>query len=196
MHAFQAINWAIANHVDIISMSWTIKQTDERCLLHQALDKASRAGILLFGASSDQGHNAGSNAYLYPAMHDKVFCIGAADASGNLGKRVGPEADYAFPGGDGQVECQESSKFATALAAGLAALILHCAEYIDYGEDEEIRDRLRQHSTMNRVFEGMRGAGQTKYLSVASYFNESLYHHGWDFEGRAMFANMVKSILT
>lgn len=176
-----------------MSMSWTVKLPDERSALQDALDNASKAGILLFGAYSDQGHNLGSNAVLYPAMHNKVFCIGAADSSGNLDKHVGYGADYAFPGGDNDAKC-EGSSFATALAAGLAALILHCAEYIDYGEDEELRDALRQHLHMNKVFERMLAQG-TKYISVANYFNEKLLHHGWDYEGKMMFANMVKNIL-
>jgi len=171
-------------------MSWTIKQPANERRLEDVLDRASKEGILLFGASSDQGHNQDSSTMLYPAMHNKVFCIGAADASGNFDKHVTAGTNYAFPGGENG-KC-EGSSFATALAAGLATLILHCAEYIDYGEDEKFRDGLRQYSNMKLVFERMVASG-TRYLSVANHFIED---HDWDYHGKKRFENMVRNILS
>jgi len=173
-------------------MSWTRTVPNEQCPLQDALDKASKAGILLFGAASDQGHNIEPNTLIYPAMHNKVFCIGAADMNGNLDQHVGSGADYVFPGGD-SAEVQGSS-FATALAAGLAALILHCAEYENYFRDESQRSALRQHTNMNKVFEAML-APQTKYLSIGKHFNEKLYNNEWDLACAEQFSRMVNAML-
>jgi hypothetical protein len=137
----QAILWAIEKKVHIISMSWTIQKTPDNDAdferLSAAIKKAQDAGILMFGAASDQGFNNAINPY--PAKAPGVICIGAAKWSGHVEEAAERDADYVFPGGtftlppsqtnhDKQPQQVSGSSFATALASGLTALILYCVE--------------------------------------------------------------------
>ena len=127
--------------VQIISMSWTIERTQENASdiadLESAIEAAAKKGILMFCAASDQGA-VGDHSFPYACGGTKhLFKIGAAGASGTIWKWVGEgEVDFIFPGQNIVMEqpnntsiavCEKltGSSVATALAAGLAALILY-----------------------------------------------------------------------
>ncbi|TGO35166.1 hypothetical protein BHYA_0168g00220 [Botrytis hyacinthi] len=108
--AAEAIDAAVDRKVQIISMSWTIKQPDsnseEKEKFDSAVRRAVKAGILLFCSAADKGLHQDND---YPAAFNptKMFKIGAAKPNGNP---------------------QTGSSVATALGAGLAALVICCVQ--------------------------------------------------------------------
>jgi subtilisin family serine protease len=141
----QAVRAAIDKQVHIISMSWTIEKTQDNASdiheLESAIEAAARAGILMFCAANDQGI---ARDHSFPAAcggTKHIFKIGAAEASGAAWKWVGDpnDVDFIFPGhnvvkerpNDAPLEkCRSltGSSVATAIAAGLAALVLYCVQ--------------------------------------------------------------------
>ncbi len=132
--------------VDIISISWTVKKPKEKEKgsdvekLGEAIKKALDKGILVFCAAGDGGAITDQE-YPWEFDRSRIIRIGAATDDGRAWERSGDphKLDFIFPGCDvvsrnphreGAVpsDFQEKtgSSVATALAAGLAALILHC----------------------------------------------------------------------
>ncbi|KAL2871407.1 S8 family peptidase [Aspergillus lucknowensis] len=142
--AAAAVGAAVKQGVDIISMSWTICKTKENQKGINDLDNAVRsaldAKILLFCAASDSGAMTGTE---YPWAIDptRIFKIGAATADGRPWERTGDPQSLTFivpghkvvsrnPHHESAIprdfEENTGSSVATALAAGLTALVLHC----------------------------------------------------------------------
>ncbi|KAJ5087242.1 hypothetical protein N7456_010858 [Penicillium angulare] len=139
--AVKAIEAAIEKGVDIISMSWTVDQPkgEMKERFDKALAAAAQKNILMFCSSPDEGHFKFSGDH-YPTAHgpDKFFRIGASQADGQPYNWVSTDkVDYIFPGVDvvqankqdislnGVADRRETgSSISTALAAGLAALVL------------------------------------------------------------------------
>ncbi|KAK6501421.1 hypothetical protein TWF481_009260 [Arthrobotrys musiformis] len=168
--------------VDIISMSWTIDNyfeaepttsTSEHADnpaaensnplqdLKAALDEAGNAGILMFGAASDQGS---ASKTCYPVNHDKCIGIGAATETGNIltwvhyaqVKFTCPGDRIPFKRGDGTATTYHNgSSFATAIASGLAGVILYCDRLV-YGNENT---RLKSKVGMSGAFLHMVGTG-------------------------------------
>ncbi|KAK1833534.1 peptidase S8/S53 domain-containing protein [Podospora conica] len=136
-HARKAVEWATAQKVDIISMSWNLRQVtsdtgNEKAMkaLEDALTNAANENILLFGAACDAKHSALSEKWM-PCGHPQVFSIGATDKDFDVKKYVdlGKKVDFLFPGEyilDGSEDPEVGNSGATALAAGLAALVMSC----------------------------------------------------------------------
>jgi hypothetical protein len=72
-----AINYAVSQHANVISMSLGSSYDDP--LVHQAIDRAIAAGISVVAAAG----NDGCDCMLYPANYPEVISVGAADSSGN-----------------------------------------------------------------------------------------------------------------
>lgn len=125
-------------------MSWTTKQREDndadKKKFDAAVSRAVNSGILLFCSAGDKGAHDDSD---YPAASypSKIFKIGAAKANGNIWDWVGGinNVDFIIPGhevsenaqGDDLVRTtrpQTGSSIATALGAGLAALIISCVQ--------------------------------------------------------------------
>ena len=129
--------------VDIINISWSIEKTefnkDDICELERALDAAAKKDIILVCAASDQGAYKDRT---YPAAYSKkILKIGAAEASGTALKWLGDQTavDFILPGHQVVVDRHGDAKsakyttltgssIATALASGLAAVILYCVQ--------------------------------------------------------------------
>lgn len=130
---------AVNQKVDIISMSWTVKETKENResigQLREAIKLALDAGILLFCAAADTG---AVTEVEYPWSYDqrRIFRIGAATADGRMWGPTGSPQNINFivpghrvvsrnPHREGALPAdfkeQTGSSIATALAAGLAA---------------------------------------------------------------------------
>lgn len=125
-------------------MSWTIQKTTKNANeideLEKAITSADKKNILMFCSASDLGNNTKKDqtiSYPLKAKQDKIFHIGAATASGKGWEWIGHgEVDFIFPGEKlllqnrlGSLpETLSGSSLATGLAAGLAALVLHCVE--------------------------------------------------------------------
>jgi subtilisin family serine protease len=144
-------------------MSWTIERTAQNeadiSALESEIKIAVGRGILLFCTANDQGNQKDKS---YPANCDsnKLFRIGAATASGEKWEWVGAgQTDFIFPGekvliqprhGSLLTNCQtvSGSSLATALASGLAALILYLVEV----DDHRNLALMRNHSRMMEAF--------------------------------------------
>jgi len=122
----QAIEWAVDQNVDIISMSWAIDDSasigDERAALKDACELAAKQGILLFCAYPDKGpYDPKNETYpnlLNPLNGDKdckSFVIGAATQDGIPWTKIHPDdntCEYWLPGVELgiQVENTQTSK--------------------------------------------------------------------------------------
>ena len=126
-------------------MSWSIHSSDvqatERRQLEESIKKAYDKEITMLCAASDHGRNTESAAvddlpaaFLYPLK------IGAARADGNAWANIGyDKIDYYFPGHNivlddyqpAKGQPQSGSSLATAVAAGLAALLQYCSNFAD-----------------------------------------------------------------
>uniref|UniRef100_A0A4E9DRG0 Peptidase S8/S53 domain-containing protein n=1 Tax=Gibberella zeae TaxID=5518 RepID=A0A4E9DRG0_GIBZA len=143
MSAAKAINWAVSKNVDIISMSWTVKQvrygpnSNQTAItaLERAIQAAANSDILLFCAVQDSGHYE-NDEISFPQKSDtkKLIIVGSANENGDKSTFVNENSfNYLFPGEivipDILTEHDKGSSVATAVAAGMAAMILWCAEY-------------------------------------------------------------------
>ncbi|KNA98331.1 hypothetical protein FOXG_02704 [Fusarium oxysporum f. sp. lycopersici 4287] len=172
-------------------MSWTIdppKDDRERQDLENAVVEAANANILMFCSARDKGvHNAPT----YPSnATGKIFTIGAANSSGASVDYVGnaSELSYTFPGDKVEVdsgrtppEIVDGSSVATALAAGLAALILYCIQVRiflakDYEKQKagEAYKKVKQHEGMVKAFDAIETTKESnhKFLKVWEVFGK------------------------
>lgn len=137
--AIKAIHWARSQKVDIISMSWNLREFNGESNNNQgirdleaALTAAADDNILMFGAACDEKRSASSDRW-FPCDHSSVFSIGATDRDFDAKKYVdmNKKVDFLFPGEDvlegaeGK-DADVGNSGATALASGLAALTLAC----------------------------------------------------------------------
>ncbi|ROW06250.1 hypothetical protein VPNG_08109 [Cytospora leucostoma] len=140
--AIQAINHAVDRGVQIISMSWALKEPKDpvdKSAFNEAVRRARDHNILMFCSASDEG-SFPDYTYPYLSNPESVFRIGAATKEGTAPVFLsnGPDISYIFPGIEvalndeadmNEFEGHNSytgSSIATALAAGLAAVILEC----------------------------------------------------------------------
>ncbi|KAI1124133.1 hypothetical protein F5Y10DRAFT_280401 [Nemania abortiva] len=180
-----AVEASVARGVDIISISWTVKKpkdteqdADLKDLGH-AIKRALDAGILVFCAASDAG-NFSDEEYPYDFDRNRIIRIGAATDDGRPWERSGDTKalSFIFPGcsvvsRNARLESAVPSHFrentgssvATALAAGLAALILHCvrlAAILNENDGQtaapleaDNRRSLKDYRNMKAVFENI-----------------------------------------
>ncbi|KAI1083970.1 hypothetical protein F5B20DRAFT_526194 [Whalleya microplaca] len=154
-YAAQAIQAALDKKATMISMSWTVPmvkgKSESQDRLHAVLQKAVDSRVLMFCSAPDEGKFPKPD---YPSgpWHDRFFRIGAACADGTVFNWTS-EADitYVLPGVDvikdragsssvGAPSARDVTKrvvdfnyetgsvVATALAAGLAAMIIYCVK--------------------------------------------------------------------
>ncbi|PYH90812.1 hypothetical protein BO71DRAFT_386856 [Aspergillus ellipticus CBS 707.79] len=166
--AAMAVMAAVQQKVDIISMSWTLRESENTQAgidaLREAIRAALDANILLFGSASDAG---AVTEIEYPCFYDRrVFRIGAAMADGRVygptgnpqhlsfvvpGHKVAPRSPYMVQGLPIDLEEKSGSSISTALAAGLAALVLHCIRLGILQAELEIRQTGRRSPTAVRL---------------------------------------------
>lgn len=93
----EGINWAITHKIDILNLSITTENGDPA--LQLALDKAYKAGVLIVGASGNNGDTS-SNSVLYPGKYESVIAVGAVDRNSKklIESAIGPEVELAAPG--------------------------------------------------------------------------------------------------
>lgn len=136
----QAINHAVDRGARIISMSWSVKppaKGELRDAFDRAVQRAVKNNIIMLCASSDQGETGNDETYPYDANRANIIRIGAATALGSNADYVNKhQVDFLFPGHEillgGSTPDKElgdvhkGSSIATAIAAGLAAMVLEC----------------------------------------------------------------------
>ncbi|RSL99034.1 hypothetical protein CEP52_010008 [Fusarium oligoseptatum] len=192
--AVKAVNWAVDNKVHLISMSWTISQTTNPATIQDlvtAINRAVQNGILIFCSVSDQGPRDTGQ---YPARcnRDNSFLIGTATISGQAWRWNGTnEVDYILPGTDLDVQIHDElfdsrlrnvyesgSSLATALASGLAALILDCIALYDVDDLALMKEKA--HARMKMALNSISPAPRS------SNRDDGKYLHVWDTFGKAL----------
>ncbi|MBT2661724.1 S8 family serine peptidase [Bacillus sp. ISL-45] len=95
LDVIEAIDWAIANDMDIINLSLGLSSHVQ--LLQDAVDRAYNAGILLVGAAGND--NVGSPVN-YPAKYDSVIAVSSVDSRKILSSfsSTGTEVEFTAPG--------------------------------------------------------------------------------------------------
>jgi hypothetical protein len=149
--------------VNVICMSWSMYESDSGenaeslDKLAKTLHTAAMQGILLYCAGQDKGmfeETLGRGKAL-PASsgHTRIKSIGSARIYGGQSEYVNIDnVDYLFPGEIETVQGLTSgSSAATALASGLAALILWC------GEAHRARQVLEQKKAASKAKDGKEG---------------------------------------
>ena len=200
----QAIRAAVERKVHIISMSWTIERTEYNREgiqgLETALSTAAEAGILMFCAASDQGKGREESFPSACSLTTHIFRIGAAEASGMAWKWVTSNVDFILPGHNivpdhprgvslDRSRMMTGSSAATAIAAGLSALVLYCVQLgalhtEAFGQQQSHRtntvkridfDYVKTHDGMSDVFTAI-GTSQdssNKYIEVWQTFESA-----------------------
>ncbi|EGX52377.1 hypothetical protein AOL_s00043g166 [Orbilia oligospora ATCC 24927] len=138
--AAEGIQSAIDKKVDIISMSWSFAASpndEDKNKVREAIQLAASKKILLFASMPDKGPDAKLEDY-WPAGLPDVIRIGSATTTGQRSTdNWSSEPEYIFPGEDIELRSEKGendkkvvsgSSASTALAAGLAALILFYME--------------------------------------------------------------------
>lgn len=120
-------------------MSWSVRAPapgPEQDRWQNVMSRAIKSQAILLCAASDQG-DAGAETYPYAANPRYIFSIGAATSNARPADYVKPDdIHFLFPGHGVLLKddspdrslgsVQHGSSVATALAAGLAALVLEC----------------------------------------------------------------------
>jgi subtilisin family serine protease len=122
----QGIDWAIAEKVDIISMSLGCSE-DPGPVLHEAVKRARAAGIVVVAASGNENTHVG-----WPAVYEEVIAVGAVDQTFGRANfsNFGQELDITAPGVDilstyptSRYAKLSGTSMATPIVAGVVALI-------------------------------------------------------------------------
>lgn len=111
-------------------------------MLEEAIKAAAQANIIMFCSASDDIQAGGKDSLPFRAAPDYIFRIGAAPAQGQRDPHSEDtnHISYFFPGNQvaepwnprsaDTVRYHDGSSVATALAAGLASLIIYCTTVV------------------------------------------------------------------
>ncbi|KAI1080675.1 peptidase S8/S53 domain-containing protein [Whalleya microplaca] len=197
-----AIRWATLQDVDIISMSWSIDTTATYKDLDTALENAAKQGIVMLCSSIDNGPNAVDNTY--PSKTGRCIKIGASTGKGTIlswvtkdrniflapGEGIQPIESHMWPQGSDPI----GSSVSTALAAGLAGVLLYCDRLLSTRKDEPAAkhlmppisaqnrgiDVLRYSNNMKIAFGNLStGPDNEQFLQVWDYFPKKLNADKW-----------------
>ncbi|QXE01346.1 S8 family serine peptidase [Terribacillus sp. DMT04] len=143
----EGIDWAIANNMDIVNLSMGSADSSEA--MQDAMNKAYQAGLLLVGASGNEG---AGHPVEYPAAYDAVIGVSATDARNNSAafSSVGSEVEFAAPGKDivstylgSEYRLMSGTSQATSHVTAMLALLKQ-----QYPNDTnvQLRQRLQQYT--------------------------------------------------
>ncbi|KAK1756664.1 hypothetical protein QBC47DRAFT_297737 [Echria macrotheca] len=206
--AADALEYAVKQDFDIISMSWTVKQemgvdednSKDITRLNDALRQAVNKSLVFCSAPDTGDISPEELGSYYPVGSGikELFRIGAAKADGQAWPQAGGRniVEYILPGHDvrekkGEEVVQNDktlksgSSIATALAAGLAALMIHVVRMAAMHTYELKKDKsneaniiklhslssIRSHATMRKTFNNM--TRSKTYVHVWNHFNQN-----------------------
>ncbi|KAH6855890.1 hypothetical protein B0I37DRAFT_366056 [Chaetomium sp. MPI-CAGE-AT-0009] len=209
--AVEALNHAAKQDFDIISMSWTVKKEETKEEnnskdigdLVEALEKAAKKK-LIFCCPPDKGDLSPDELAVYFPIGSGVkdiFRIGAAKADNSAWLQAGHSiVDYILPGHEVRDADESISKkpdsfrtgssVATALAAGLAGLVIHVVRMAairthELGKENDneanlIKAPALRHvklaATMRKTFDSMKSNKEGElYVHVWKYFRDKGY---------------------
>jgi hypothetical protein len=160
-------------------MSWTLYPTSDDPkgkdikLMMDAIERAAKKNIIMFCASQDSGFQAHRDPYPAKECNSKTMKrIGSAGLHGERSGYVNPkEVDYLFPGEiamSSEKICTGSSA-STALAAGLAGLILWCCALQEKRRiiNEKLKPSTKAQDTMKKPQEPKPPQRDPSRLSVS-----------------------------
>ncbi|KAL7928975.1 hypothetical protein V8C35DRAFT_325486 [Trichoderma chlorosporum] len=176
----KAIRWAISKEVDVISMSFALRQTTYE--LQQNCHEAADRGIAMLCSAHDEGTNL---AHAWPADFAYTITITTCDEFGTVPPRNRSQRyEFAIDGQNVPVgivpflnssEYVSGSSVATAIAAGLSSLILSCSRLAG-GQDDDYAGRkraevVRRHLQKMAVNESQ-FVQPEKFAGIDLYINE------------------------
>ncbi|EHK48130.1 hypothetical protein TRIATDRAFT_172115, partial [Trichoderma atroviride IMI 206040] len=199
-YAAQAIKAALAKKATIISMSWTLPKSSPE---NETEDEPVRQKVLMFCSSPDEGKFTELD---YPSgpWRDHFFRIGAARADGTVFEWTPDDGiSFVLPGVDvvkeqagrtssetqslgvtsrvADFKYETGSSVATALAAGLAAMIIYCVKAsimairIAYPNSESVIGiaitndhlaRISKHDAMKQAFSTLGKVTPNRFIQV------------------------------
>ncbi|KAI0119517.1 hypothetical protein F4814DRAFT_458739 [Daldinia grandis] len=207
-YAARAVQAALDKKATIISMSWTLpmknNKSDSKSRLDTVLRKAVDSKVLMFCSAPDEGKFTELD---YPSgpWRDRFFRIGAARADGTVFPWTPDDGiTYVLPGVDVtkeragrrsfetpspagattreiDVKYETGSSVATALAAGLAAMIIYCVKasilavktanqnkgsVVGIAIPDNGADLVADPDAMKRAFASLGSVTQNKFIQV------------------------------
>ncbi len=145
----QAIDWSIANKMDMINFSLGTNQASD--ILENLLKQAEEKGILIVGASGNTGNSQGTdNSVSSLAKYESVIAVAAVDQELNRASfsSTGKEVEFSAPGVEilstflkGQYALADGTSSATPHITGILALLKQ-----KYPEqtNKELRSKLQE----------------------------------------------------
>ncbi|KAK1147922.1 hypothetical protein N8T08_000438 [Aspergillus melleus] len=210
--AAMAIRSAIGRKVDIISLSWTILAKGRTSRPHadgpqrpvnkdieelgKAIDEAVKARILIFCSASDDIETSALDTLPYQQAPDYIFRIGAASRHGQRdpSSEDAQRINFYFPGNmveeavdpttSTQARLHTGASVSTALATGLASLIIYCAVIVrNHHESEGLvssefarkADGLKERDQLDAAFKSITFPGwqDAKFLPIWDFFRST-----------------------
>ncbi|MDW7731822.1 MAG: S8 family serine peptidase [Methanolobus sp.] len=138
-----AIDWAIANDMDVICMS--LGGSTDFTSMRRICQKAYESDIVIVAAA---GNGFGGNVS-YPAAYDQVIAVSATSVFDNYASfsNIGAEIELAAPGASiystslgGEYESKSGTSMAAPHVSGVVALLLSADSTLDPAEVREILD--------------------------------------------------------
>ncbi|KAJ8133071.1 hypothetical protein O1611_g552 [Lasiodiplodia mahajangana] len=174
----RAIEWAVAQDVDVISMSFTIISKEENAELKKALNLAGNRGIAILCSVHDEGTKVDD---AWPAGHqgDHMIVVAACDEYGRILREMN-ETKYNFMLNGKNVaagvipflepnERITGSSVATALAAGLSSLILACDRLVDPKENVHKANNRGRAPSIKLRLKAMQATDNSKYVVLDKF---------------------------
>jgi Subtilase family len=171
------VEWALAQKVDIISISMTFYESHSG--LHQLLKKAFDDGVTVICSTADVGQ---LGPRVYPASWtDRTIPISACNRHFTPTELTDHGATYFLPGEHvsatslSYVEAEKTvsgSSVATAMASGLASLILSCRNYSRLAGGHTRSIGWQRRKVVQNVFEKMLEIQTGKSVVPDRVFNE------------------------